>query len=99
MNRKEEVKMKDYCVDVNYTTSLRISLPEGTDIDKIDRECRNLDEYMNDPDSSFEFMIKEYYDGEVLTGNWYWKTHYLGIEELREDEYKKSYKGEWLRNN
>jgi len=97
MENKEQVKMKDYCVDVTYDTSLRISLPEGTDIDSLNSKCYGLDEFFQDPGSDFEYMIRDEYKGEIVSPNWGWRTIHEGITELEKDEYDKNYKGEFSR--
>lgn len=91
--KKEEVKMKDYSVELIYKSSMRISLPVGTDIDLIDKKIGLLptDENFQETDCEFVEMIKQN-GGNIHTWYWDWDTNYLGIKELREDEYQKNYK-------
>ena len=51
--------MKDYELDVDYSTSIRVELPDGVDIESINREIKQLDEFLQDPQSEFEGIIKE----------------------------------------
>jgi len=86
--------MKDYELDVDYSTSIRVELPEGVDVESINRKIKQLDEFLQDPQSEFESIIKEH-GGEVVSPNWGWKTYPRKLEELTEEQSKGSYQGEF----
>lgn len=85
--------MKNYSLDIDYNTSIRVKLPEGVDIQSLNREVRGLDEFFQEENSQFENIIKKY-GGEVVSTNWGWRTRPNEFEELSERESRGSYKGE-----
>ena len=86
--------MKNYELDVDYSTSIRVELPNGVDLESIYKEVRRLDEFFQDENSEFEQIIKKY-GGEVVSTNWGWRTKPYPFEELSERESRGSYKGEF----
>ena len=82
--------MKDYELDVDYSTSIRVELPDGVDIESINREVKKLDEFLQDPQSEFEGII-ERNGGTIVSPNWGWKTHPSKLRELTEEESNRSY--------
>lgn len=86
--------MKNYELDVDYSTSIRVELPDGVDLESINREIRKLDEFLQEPQSEFEDIIKRN-GGEIVSPNWGWRTYPSKLEELTEEESKGSYQGEF----
>lgn len=86
--------MKNYELDVDYSTSIRVELPDGVDLESINREIRKLDEFLQEPQSEFEDIIKRN-GGEIVSPNWGWRTYPNKLRELTEEESKGSYQGEF----
>lgn len=86
--------MKNYELDVDYSTSIRVKLPDGVDIESINGEIKQLDEFLQDPQSEFEGIIQRN-GGEIVSPNWGWRTYPSKLEELTKEESKGSYKGEF----
>ena len=83
--------MKNYELDVDYSTSIKVKLPDGVDIESINKEIRNLDEFLQEPQSEFESIIQRN-GGEVVSPNWGWRTYPNKLEELTEEESERNYK-------
>ena len=87
-------KMKSYELDVYYSTSIMVELPYGVDLEKINKEIKQCDEFLQDPGSEFEGIIQRN-GGEIVSPNWGWKTYPSKLDELTEEESNGSYKGEF----
>ena len=64
------------------------------DLEKINKEIKQCDEFLQEPQSEFEGIIQRN-GGEIVSPNWGWKTYPSKLEELTEEESNGSYKGEF----